>query len=217
MWGTIGIGYRKSAVEAPTSWAAVIDSDKYSGRIALLADMRAVIGIALKYLGYSMNSRNEEEIAKARDLLIKQKPHIKTFAEDNGQDLLLSGEVDIVMEWNGDIVHAMEEDEDVSYVVPREGTMVWIDNVCIPTGAPHPDNAHAFLNHIHDPQVNAEIANTIHYATANKAAKEFIDPADLENPAIYPSAEVVAKSEALVDVEDFTPVYDRAWTEIQAA
>ena len=217
MWGTIGIGYRKSKVETPTSWADVIDSDKYSGRIALLGDMRAVMGVALKYLGYSMNSRDEAEVAQARDLLIKQKAHIKTFAEDNGQDLLLSGEVDIVMEWNGDIVHAMEEDDDVSYAVPKEGTMVWIDNICIPTGAPHPENAHAFLNHIHDPQVNAEIANTIHYGTANKAAKEFIDAADLENPAIYPPAEVVAKSEALVDVEDFTPVYDRAWTEVQAA
>lgn len=217
MWGTIGIGYRSSVVETPKSWADVIDSDKYSGRIALLGDMRAVIGIALKYLGYSMNSRDEGEVAKARDLLIKQKPHIKTFAEDNGQDLLLSGEVDIVMEWNGDIVHAMDEDDDVSYVVPDEGTMVWVDNICIPTGAPHPENAHAFLNHIHDPEVNAEIANTIHYASANQAAKALIAAADLENPAIYPPASVVAKSEALVDVEDFTPVYDRAWTEIQAA
>lgn len=217
MWGTIGIGYRKSKVETPKSWADIMDSDKYSGRIALLGDMRAVIGIALKYLGYSMNSRNEAEVNQARDLLIKQKPHIKTFAEDNGQDLLLSGEVDIVMEWNGDIVHAMEEDDDVSYAVPDEGTMVWIDNICIPTGAPHPENAHAFLNHIHDAEVNAEIANTIHYATANKAAKEFIGADDLANPAIYPPAEVVAKSEALVDVEDFTPVYDKAWTEIQAA
>jgi len=217
MWGTIGIGYRKSAVETPTSWAAVLDSSEHSGRIALLADMRAVIGLALKYLGYSMNSTNEEEIAQARDLLIKQKPHIKTFAEDNGQDLLLSGEVDLCMEWNGDIVSAMQEDDDLSYVVPQEGGMVWIDNACIPTGAPHPENAHAFLNFINDPEVNAEIANTIRFATANKAAKEFINPEDLANPAIYPAAETIAKSEALIDVGDFTPVYDRAWTEIQAA
>jgi len=217
MWGTIGIGYRKSEVETPTSWADVIDSDKYSGRIALLADMRTVIGIALKYLGYSMNSRNEAEIAEARDLLIKQKRHIKTFAEDNGQDLLLSGEVDICMEWNGDVVSAMQEDDDLNYVVPQEGTNVWMDNICIPTGAPHPENAHAFINFVQDPEVNAEIANTIQFPTANQAAKEFINPDDLANPAIYAPAEVVAKSEALVDVGEFTPVYDRAWTEIQAA
>lgn len=217
MWGTIGIGYRKSKVETPTSWAAVLDTDQYSGRTALLADMRTVIGIALKYLGYSMNSRNEAEIAEARDLLIKQKRHIKTFAEDNGQDLLLSGEVDICMEWNGDIVSAMQEDDDLDYVVPQEGTNVWMDNMCIPTGAPHPENAHAFINFLQDPAVNAEIANTIQFPTANQAAKEFINPDDLANPAIYAPAAVVAKSEALVDVEDFTPVYDRAWTEIQAA
>src|SRR3546814_8341323 len=120
MWGTIGIGYRTPKVETPTSWADVIDSDKYSGRIALLGDMRAVIGVALKYLGYSMNSRNEAEVAEARDLLIKQKPHIKTFAEDNGQDLLLSGEVERCMEWNGDLVTAMPGDVDISYVEPKE-------------------------------------------------------------------------------------------------
>ena len=217
MWGTVGIGYRKSVVETPSSWADVLDSDKYSGRIALLADMRSVMGIALKYLGYSMNSTNEEEVAKARDLLIKQKPHIKSFAEDNGQDLLLSGEVDICMEWSGDIVSAAAEDDDIDYVVPQEGGIVWVDCACIPTGAPHPENAHAFLNYINDPEVNAEIANTIRFATANKGAKEFINSEDLENPSIYPPADVVAKSEALVDVGDFTPVYDRAWTEIQAA
>jgi spermidine/putrescine transport system substrate-binding protein len=176
-----------------------------------------VMGIALKYLGYSMNSRSEDEVNKARDLLIKQKPNIKAFAPDNGQDLLLSGEVDLVMEWNGDIISVMSEDEDIGYAVPKEGTNVWIDNVCIPVGAPHPENAHAFLNHILDKEVMAEIANTIHYATSNKAAQALLPAEDLANPAIYPPEEVIAASESLVDVGDFTPVYDKAWTEVQAA
>jgi spermidine/putrescine transport system substrate-binding protein len=217
MWGTIGIGYRKSKVETPDSWGVILDSDKYSGRIALLADMRSVLGLALKYLGYSMNTTNQSELDEARDLLIKQKKHIKTFAEDNGQDLLLSGECDIVMEWNGDIIHAEEEDDDIAYAVPKEGTQVWIDNVCIPAGAPHPENAHLFLNHILDPQVNAEIANTIKYATPNKAARELLPAEDLANPAIYPTPDVVARSESLVSVGDFTPAFDKAWTEVQAA
>jgi spermidine/putrescine transport system substrate-binding protein len=217
MWGTVGVGYRKSKMETPASWADLLDSDKYSGRIALLADMRTTMGITLKYLGFSMNSLNEDEIDKARDLLIKQKKHLKTFAEDNGQDLLLSGECDIVMEWNGDIISVGAEDPDIAYVVPKEGTQLWTDNVCIPTGAPHPENAHAFLNHIHDAKVNAEIANTIKYATANKAARELISAEDLTNPAIYPPAEVIAACESIVSVGDFTPVYDKAWTEVQAA
>jgi spermidine/putrescine transport system substrate-binding protein len=121
------------------------------------------------------------------------------------------------MEWNGDIISVMAEDDDIGYAVPKEGTNVWIDNVCIPTGAPHPENAHAFLNHVLDKEVMAEIANTIHYATSNKAAQELLPAEDLANPAIYPPEEVIAASESLVDVGDFTPVYDKAWTEVQAA
>jgi spermidine/putrescine transport system substrate-binding protein len=217
MWGTIGIGYRKSKVQEPKSWKVLFDDSSHAGKIALLADMRSVLGIALVYLGYSINSTNEAEVEKAKELLIKQKPNIKAFAPDSGQDMLLSGECDLVMEWNGDIISVMAEDQDLAYVVPDEGTQVWTDNVCIPTGAPHPENAHAFLNHLLDAQVNAEIANTIKYATADKAAQAYVSKEDLNNPAIYPPEEVIAKSQSLADVGAFTPVYDKAWTEIQAA
>jgi len=217
MWGTIGIGYRKSKVETPKSWKVLFEDSSHAGKIALLADERDVLGLALKYLGFSVNSKSEAEVQKAKELLIKQKPNIKAFAPDSGQDMLLSGECDIVMEWNGDIISVMAEDSDLAYTVPDEGTIVWTDNVCIPTGAPHPENAHAFLNHILDAKVNAEIANTIKYATADKAAQAYIAKEDLENSAIYPPEEVVAKSEPLVDAGEFTPVYDKAWTEIQAA
>jgi spermidine/putrescine transport system substrate-binding protein len=217
MWGTIGLGYRKSKFKKPpTSWKVILDSEEYSGRIALLADPRAAIGITLKYLGYRMNSVVPEEIAQARDLLIKQKKYIKSFAEDNGQDLLLSGECDVVMEWNGDIAQVMTEDKDLAYAVPDEGTMVWTDNVCIPTGGPNPDNAHTFINYILDARVNADIANFIHYGTANIAAKKYINKEDLANPAIYPPPEMIAKSEAVVDVGDNARLYDEAWVAIQA-
>ncbi len=218
MWGTMGIGYRISKVDGvPDSWGDILESDKYAGRIALLEDQRAMIGFTLKYLGFPMNSINPDEIAKARDLLIKNKKNFLTFAPDSGQDLLLSGEVDLAVEWNGDIVQIMEEDDDIAYVVPKEGGMVWIDNICIPTGGPHPDNAHAFINHIHDPVVNAEIANTIHYPTANLSAQKMVLPEDLVNPAIYPPPEVLARCEQIVDVGDATRLYDEAWTAIKAA
>lgn len=217
-WGTMGIGYRISKVDGvPDSWGDILDSDKYAGRIALLEDQRAMIGFTLKYLGFPMNSIDPDEIAQARDLLIKNKKNFKTFAPDSGQDLLLSGEVDLAVEWNGDIVQIMEEDDDIAYVVPKEGGMVWVDNICIPTGAPHPDNAHAFIDHIHDPVVNAEIANTIHYPTANLSAQKMVLPADLVNPAIYPPPETLARCEQIVDVGDATRLYDEAWTAIKAA
>jgi spermidine/putrescine transport system substrate-binding protein len=217
MWGTVGLGYRPSKTGEIDSLAVIFDSDKFSGRIALLDDQREVIGFALKFLGYSMNTVNADEIKKARDLLIKQKKHIKTLAGDNGQDLLLAGEVDITMEYNGDIVQVMHEDKDIAYVVPKEGGTVWIDNITIPTGAPHPDNAHAFINHVHDPEVNAELTNTIQYATPNAAARKLINPEDLNNPAIYPPAAVLSKSEGLAPLGDALKLYDEAWTAFKAA
>ena len=216
-WGTVGIGYRKSKMDAPKSWGVLFDSDEFAGRAALLADSRFVLAVALMYLGHSANSTDAGEIGEARDLLIKQKKNLKAFVPDSGQDMLIAGDIDVVMEWNGDVLKVMAEDDDLSYAVPDEGTVVWVDGLCIPKGAPNIDNAYAFLNHVHEPQVNAEIANTIHYATANKAAKEFVTPADLANPAIYPPDEVVAKSQSLIDVGEALRLYDEAWTAIQAA
>lgn len=216
-WGSVGIGYRKSKMAAPDSWAALFDSDDFAGRMALLADSRFVLALALMYLGHSANSTNATEIAAARDLLIKQKKNLKAFVPDSGQDMLIAGDIDLVMEWNGDVLKVMAEDDDLSYVVPKEGSVLWIDGLCIPKGAPHMDAAYDFINHVHDATVNAEIANTIHYATSNKAAREFVSKEDLNNPAIYMPDDIVAKCEVLIDVGDALKLYDEAWTAIQAA
>lgn len=216
-WGTVGIGYRMSKVETPDSWGLLYDSDKYAGRLALLADQRVVMGCALKYLGFSLNSTNEAEISAARDLLIKQKKNIKAFAPDEGQNMLIAGDVDIVMEWNGDIRQVMAEDPDLNYVIPKEGSDLFTDTVCIPKDAPHPENAHAFINHLLDAAVEAEICNTIHYASPNAAARALLPPEEVNNPAIYPPAEMIAKCEPVQDVGEFTTIYDKAWTEVQAA
>ena len=100
------------------------------------------IPVAMKYLGYSLNTADPAAVKAVEDLMIKQKQHIKVFAEDNGQDLLLSRRVDLTMEYNGDIIQVQEEDDDIAYVVPKEGTLLWEDCLCIPKGAPHPENAH---------------------------------------------------------------------------
>ena len=220
MWGTQGFGYRKSKYpNAPTSWSAVFDDaaiGKHSGKIAMLSDNRAVIGGALKYLGHSLNTVDPKEITAAADLILSAKKHYKTFAEDNGQDLLLSREVDLTMEWNGDVVQVMAEDEDLSYLVPAEGAVVWMDNMCVPKDAPNPQNAHAFINHVLDAEVGAEIANTIHYASPNAAAKPLLLIDNLSNPAVYPPDSVIARCEAVIDVGDAARLYDEAWTRIQA-
>jgi spermidine/putrescine transport system substrate-binding protein len=220
MWGTLGIGYRKSKVEAAAvdSWKLLMESDALAGRISLLGDAQNCIGIALKYQGFSFNSTNAEELKKAEALLIAQKKNIKVFADDNGQDLLASGEVDACMEWNGDILQVMAEDADLAYAVPTEGSLLWQDTMAIPTGAPHPENAHAFLNFILDAEVGRDIAEFINYATGNGAARKIAKKEYQENTAIFPTAEVVAKCEpALYLGEEATKVRDEIWTRVQAA
>ncbi len=219
MWGTIGIGYRKSKMSSPpTSWAAVFDSDEYAGRIALLSEATTMIGLALKYLGYSYNSTNLDELSQAEALLIKQKKNVKVFAEDNGQDLLLAEEVDICTEWNGDMLQVMAEDDDLDYLVPEEGGYLWQDTLAIPTGAPHPQNAHAFINYILDADAGAAIADYIQYATPNKAARALLDPEYGENPAIFPADSILAKCEpGLYLGEERVRLINDAWTRILAA
>ena len=219
MWGTVGIGYRKSAVkDTPDSWKPLLDSDEYAGSIALLADQQNVLGAGLKYLGYSWNSTNKDELNKVADLLMKQKKNIKVFAPDNGQDLLAAGEVKICQEWNGDIKQVMTEDKDLNYVVPKEGSLVWQDTMAVPKGAPHPENAMAFLNFILDGKEGVGIATTIQYATANKAARELM-PADYQNnPVIFPPEDILAKCEPTLYLgEEAIKVRDEIWTRIRAS
>ncbi len=219
MWGTICVGWRKSKVDGtPDSWKVLYDDDKHAGKMSLLGDAQNVIGHALKYLGMSLNSKDPAEVKKAEELIIAQKKNIKVFADDNGQDLLASGEVDICQEWNGDILQVMEEDKDIGLVVPKEGGLLWQDCLCIPKGAPHPMNAHAFLNFILDGEVGAKIGEFINYATPNAAAKKHASKEYLSNTAIFPSDDIIAKCESAVYLgEDATRLYDEAWTRIQAA
>jgi spermidine/putrescine transport system substrate-binding protein len=219
MWGTMGIGYRKSKVDGvPDSWKWLFDSDRYKGRVAILSEAVNVLGVAFKYMGHPLNTTDPKLIKAAEDMLIKQKPNIKVFAPDNGQDLLLSGEVDLTMEWNGDILQVMGEDKDLSYVVPKEGSVVWQDTLVIPNGAPHPENAHKFINFVLGAEAGAGIAKAIQYATPNAAAKALMPESYTKNPAIFPSDETLNACEAAVYLgPEVSKLYDEAWTRIQAA
>ena len=219
MWGTVGIGYRKSKVAGPVdSWASVLTDEKNAGRIALLGDQEHTVGSALKFLGYSYNSTNMDELNKAKELLISAKKLVKKYADDNGQDLLAQGEVDLTMEYNGDIAQIMAEDEDITYVVPKEGSNVWEDTIAIAAGAPHPENAHAFINFVFDKDVGKHIAETIQYATPNKAARDIMDAKYTGNAAIFPPADILKKCEYAAYIgEEALKVRDEIWTAVQAA
>lgn len=219
MWGSIGIGYRISAVDGvPDSWADLYTSDKYAGRMSMLGAGDTVLQMALKLMGKSLNDWSPENLKAAEEMVIAQKPNIAAFAPDNGQDLLLAGEVDLAMEWNGDILQVMEEDDDIGYVIPKEGGLLWEDTLCIPKGGPNPDGAHKLINFLLDAEVGKEIAEFIYYATPNAAAKALANEDYQTNPAIFPSAEAVAKSEtSIYPGQETQQRIDAAWTRVKAA
>jgi spermidine/putrescine transport system substrate-binding protein len=215
-WGTVGLGYRASAA-SPTGFADVFKGDASAGRISLLGSVET-IRAALKYLGYSLNTKVPAEIAEAADGLIQIKPKIKAFTPDTGQDLLIAGEVDICLEFNGDILQVMAEDDDLGYVVPAEGAEIWEDSMCIPKGGPNPDSAHTFINFILDPEVHGSIATHVQYGCPNAAALEFIPEADRDNRALYPPRAVLDRCEAAVyKGEEVESLYADALTRVLAA
>jgi spermidine/putrescine transport system substrate-binding protein len=215
-WGTVGLGYRASAA-SPAAFADLFEGDAYAGRMSFLNSVDTILA-ALKYLGHSLNTKDPAEIAAAADALIKIKPKVKAFAPDTGQDLLIAGEVDVCLEYNGDVLQVMAEDDDLAYVVPEEGSILWEDNLCIPRGGPNPDNAHAFIDFILDPEVHGAIATEIQYPCPNAAALEFIPEADRDNRALYPPREVLERCEvAIYKGEEIEGLYADALTRVLAA
>lgn len=217
-WGTMGIGYSLKATKGDiNSWAAMFDP-KYTGKTTWQDDARYTLAGVLMYLGLDPNTTNPEEINKARDLLIKNKNMIAAFVPDTGQALLDQGEVSLTMEWSGDIFQVMKENPNLRYAIPKEGTIIFSDNMAIPKGARHKELAEKFINFALRPEVGAKISNFTRFGSPNKAAidKGLIDPKDLKNPQIYPPAEVLAKMKFLEDVGKATALYDRAWTEVKA-
>jgi spermidine/putrescine transport system substrate-binding protein len=151
-------------------------------------------------------------------MLTAQKKNVRLFHQDNGQDLLLAGDVDIVLEYNGDIAQVMGEDDDLAFVVPREGSLIQSDCLCIPKGAPRPDNAHRFINFLLDPKVGADISNTIMYPTPNAEVLKLMPDSYTGHPAIFPSPAQMKNCE-YGDFEGIerTRMFDELLTRVKAA
>jgi spermidine/putrescine transport system substrate-binding protein len=235
-WGTVGIGYDANAVAevlgADTeinSWEQLLNYP-VEGRVAWLDDPRIMLGIALDSLGYDANTQNPDELAEATNLLIESgKKNRPILAADSGQELLAAGEVDIVVEYMGDIFQiaaACEEDPATCnetqflYVIPQEGTNLWIDNLTIPVDAPNKALAEVFINYILDPKVGADISNYTAYASPNQASIDMglIDPLYLDSPIIYPDEESMANLWTITgftDAPDIEAAYNDAWTDIK--
>ena len=218
-WLVLGLGYRKSKIQGvPDSWKWVFDSDRYKGKIGLLGEAGDLCRLALKYLGYDMNSKDPAALAKVEAMLTRQKANIAVFHDDNGQDLLLAGDVDLVVEYNGDVAQVMREDKDLDFVVPREGSQISSDCLCIPKGAPNPESAIAFINYLLDAKAGAEITRTIRYPTPNQAAAALMGPDYRDNPVIFPSQAVLDNCQyANYNGEAMSRAYEDILTRVRAA
>jgi len=217
-WIVTGIGYRKSKVDGvPDSWKWVLDSDKYKGRIGLLAEASELFEIGAKYLGLPANTADAATLARIEAMLLKQKSNVAAFHDDNGQDLLLAGDVDLVIEYNGDIAQVMREDSDLAFVVPREGGILASDGLCIPKGAPNPDLAHQFINFLLDGHNSAQVSETIRYPTPNRAALALMPAEYCNNPVIFPPAAVLAQCEySHFQGQIIQSAYEQAMTRVRA-
>jgi spermidine/putrescine transport system substrate-binding protein len=215
-WGTQGFGYNVERVGELSTWA---ESFAYDGPVAWIEDSRAMIGVALKMLGFDPNSADPAEITQARDFLIENGSNVVAIAQDDGQALLASGEADIVVEFSGDIFQVMAEAEPgtLNYVIPEEAALFWVDNLVIPAGAPNPVLANVFIDYILDPQVGAAISNYTAYASPNLAAIELglIDEELLNNPGIYPSEEARQNLFIVEDNPDGEQFINDAWNEMK--
>ena len=216
MWGTFGILYNKKMVKEPVDSWDILWNPKYKGNILMFDSVRDTMGIALKKLGYSINSTDPNQINEAKDALIKQKDLVLAYVNDEGKDRLLGEEAAMGIVYSGDAVNLMNENHNLQYVIPKEGTNKWVDAMCIPKTAQNKKEAEMFINFLLDPE-NAKV-NTeyIGYSTPNKGALDLLDKEITENPIAYPSQEVLDKCETFIDLGDKIKLYDKAWIELKS-
>ncbi|HMP90701.1 MAG TPA: spermidine/putrescine ABC transporter substrate-binding protein [Kiritimatiellia bacterium] len=217
MIGHTGIAYLGSRVDdVEPSWA-VFDREDLRGRVTLLNDMRETIGAALKFLGYSINSVNEQELAEARDVVIRWKRNIAKFDNEQYKVGLASGAFLLVQGYSGDIAQVMEDNEDIVFVSPREGTSIFSDDFVIPATAQQVELAHAYINFMHDPENAAANIEYIAYLCPNTGAYDLLSDEIKEDPTVFMDPEIRNKSEFIDDVGDALALYSRMWDQIKAA
>jgi spermidine/putrescine-binding protein len=215
-WGTTGVGYLTDHVsEDITSWAQFFDlAGKYSGKYTVLDSAPEVVGGALKLLGYSYNSLDAGEVDAATNKLISIKKDIAAVTSTNYRQMMQREETYVALGWNGDFFYVKKPHK---YVIPSEGSEFWLDNWCIPAGAPHPNLAHEFINWILTPEHQATESSYTYYASCVPDAKPKIDPAVANDPAIYPADDVVAKLETAIADPMFQQLRNDAWTKFKSA
>ena len=211
------IAIRKDKIkDAEPTWA-MFDRASLAGRVTLLDDVRESIGAALKSLGHSINTRDDAQLAAARDVLIRWKKNIARFDNEGYKAGIDSAEFHLVHGYSGDLFQVQMENPKVEILIPREGVTIGCDEMVIPKTAKHSDLAHAFINFLLDPDIAAENMEWMGYYCPNKPALEKVSPEFLKNPAITIPADLQAKCEVIEDLGPDLAKYSKVWDEVKAA
>ncbi|MBA3531580.1 MAG: spermidine/putrescine ABC transporter substrate-binding protein [Ardenticatenales bacterium] len=213
-WGITGIVVRTDLLEEPiTRWADLWDP-RYQGRVGIWPLHRDMLGMALKTLGYSVNSENPAEVEEALTYLLELRKN--AFLIDlelpHAASYLLDGEAVAVYGWAYDYQEARVGNEDVSFVIPEEGTLLWGEGLVIPAHSPNKQAAELFIDFLLRPEISAQLVNEVSIANANEAARPFIDPEILSDRSIFPPEEVLQNAESLLPLSpEAQALYTNAW------
>lgn len=224
-WGTVGILYNTSMVapeDVPTKWSDLWD-EKFKNNILMQDSVRDAFMVALKSLGYSMNTTNEAEIEEAKELLIKQKPLVQAYVIDQVRDKMIGGEAAVGVIYSGEMLYIQQEvadlglDYSLEYVIPEEGTNLWIDSWIIPANAPNKENAEKWINFLCRPDIAKKNFEYITYATPNKGAFELLDDDLKNNKAVFPDINSLGDSEVFNYLgDDVDSIYNECWKEVKS-
>jgi spermidine/putrescine transport system substrate-binding protein len=217
-WGTTGILYNKKEIgQLEDNWEPMW-STEFSGEIGMLNDERETPGAALYKLGYSVNATEDEQLAEAEAQLKKQKPLLRGYFDSTqNRPLVLNGDLLLGHVFSGDAFLALSQDDDLDYIIPKPAATRWTDNMAIPAGAEHPDNAHKFINYILDAKVGAALSNYTYFNTPNEAALPMIDEALKKLPGYQLGPEVFDRLQVIEDVGEATRKYSRLFTEVKSS
>ena len=214
-WGTVGIIYNtKYVTKTVDSWDILWDED-YAGKILMFDNSRDAFAIALEKLGYSVNTENEDEINEAADLLREQKPLVQAYVMDQIFDKMEEENAWVAPYYAGDFITMHEQNENLAFCFPKEGSNFFVDAMCIPKGSENKAAAEMFINFMCEPTISAENCNATAYSTPIDAARDLIDPDFANSEYAYPSEEILSRTEKFVNLSDETnKLLDDLWISI---
>ncbi len=217
-WGTVGIMYNTEMVDEPVDSWKILWETKYKDSILMQDSVRDAFAVALKYLGYSLNSTNMMELTEAQELLMTQKPLVQAYVMDQAKDKMIGNEAALAVIYSGDALIAQMENPDLEYVVPEEGSNVWIDAWVIPKNARNKENAEAFINFMCRPDIALMNFEYITYPTPNEAARELIEDEEIRNSTtVFPDESILSRCETFNYLgPEAEEIYNQLWREVKS-